>query len=297
MKKYNNFVKLTLVTILVLSFFVGCGGSEKLPKIVSVTFQENSKRIIVEATDDVKVTGYLITDKNDEPKLDDELWQESGLFDKINIAGTIYVWVKDEDKNLARSEIVIEDQLAVLARDYEFLQWYLEDSTTKVVDGVTYDLVALRQEYGELYRFVEPLSKDEVEFRFQYLAEYFSEQAKNGIYEDYAGGISHPGDEFSDKFVRSRIKYYEDMGRTSDEKLLKYKHYYIFSDKIGRYAKVLGGTFTSLNDYTEMIEYINQFSFDEKDWYIRQYMIEVDMLLNSLESLNVKPLFDIKPKD
>lgn len=185
-------------------------------------------------------------------------------------------------------------QLELLAEEYDHLQWYLDDATTKIVDGVTYDLTSLKQQYGDLYRFVEPLSKEEVEGRFQYLAEFFDIQVIDGDFEMYNGGIASTSQEVFNDLSHFRKSYYKEMGTTNDEILKKYSDHYKYVSKADLYSVMSGGTFSNLMSEIDIIDYIDQFSFEEKDWYVREYMVEVDMVLNLLENNNEDPIFNFK---
>lgn len=296
----STYFKLIMIALLTVTVLTACGdGSDKLPKIISVTYLEEENRIVVDATDDVKVTGYLLTKLDGEPKLDDSTWRQSNVFNDITPgfgAFKFNVWVKDEDNNLVRSEIVFEDPIVALAKDYEFLQWYLDDATSKTVDGVVYNLTELKQQYGDLYRFVEPLSKEEVEYRFKYLIEYFAEQSEKGAREYYAGGLDDVSDNSFGIFAVQINSYYKKMGTTNDKELIRYEENYIYSERLGRYIKILGPDFGNLLSNSDTKTIIEKSSFEDKKWYVMQYMTEVDMLLNILKTNDEKPDFVISPK-
>ena len=280
----STYFKLIMIALLTVTVLTACGdGSDKLPKIISVTFLEEENRITVDATDDVKVTGYLITKLDGEPKLDDSTWRQSNVFNDIKGSGTFNVWVKDADSNLARSEIVIEDPIVALAKDYEFLQWHLDDAKTKIVDGASYDLVALKQQYGDLYRFIEPLSKEEVEYRFQYLAEYFAEQAEKGISEDNPGGTK-TGTDKTETVIYNRTKQrYENLAKEVKPELSKFSDYYYFADKTSEYyyRKPNSLKINDSYDPSKLIDIIEIIPFADKELFVRDYMSSVDISLNS----------------
>jgi len=294
--KCASILKLTLSCILGLTFLVGCGVDNKtLPKITSLDYQMSEGRIVVNASDDVKVTGYLLTYSSDEPKIDDESWIESGIFYEFKV-GNAKVWVKDADGNLSYSEILIEDPVVLLAKEYEFLAWHLDDSTTKTVDGVTYDLTSLKQEYGDLYRFVEPLSKEEVEYRFQYLAEFFAEQAESGIYESATGGIIIDNSELNALFAKKVKPYNELMFKNEiDENFSVFSKYYEYLEKTGSYNEVHPKSMYYNDEfyYETIINVADKVPFDDKNWFVRKYLAKLDALIRSHEELQIKPKFEL----
>lgn len=193
------------------------------------------------------------------------------------------------------SELVEEkSQIELLAGEYDHLQWYLDNPYSKIVDGVTYDIQALKEEYGDLYRFVEPLTKEDIEYRFQYLAEFFQIQVLDGDFEMYSGGISSMSNDSLNEYLRMKVSMYENMATTNNEKLKKYNSYYSYLEKSGKYYTVEGPIFGDLNEMSELINIVDTISFDNKDWYVRNYMVEVDMLLKILEKNNETPRFNFK---
>lgn len=292
----STYFKLIMIALLTVTVLTACGdGSDKLPKIISVTYLEEENSITVDATDDVKVTGYLLTKLDGEPKLDDSTWKQSNVFNYIKGSGTFNVWVKDADNNLSRSEIVIEDPIVVLAKDYEFLQWYLDDTTTKTVDGVSYDLVALKQQYGDLYRFVEPLSKEEVEYRFKYLTEYFAKQAEKGIYEQAPGGLFKVSEKITPTAyprIKNNFKtLYE--GNVSD--LEKFSKYYFYVEKTDRHYPDMPESLRFNGEFYPnlLINVYKTALFEDKDWFVRDYLSQMDIYLNSYKINNVDPEFEL----
>lgn len=293
----STYFKLIMIVLLTVTVLTACGdGSDKLPKIISVTFLEEVNRIVVDATDDVKVTGYLLTKLDGEPKLDDSTWRQSNVFNDISGSGTFNVWVKDVDNNLATSEIVIEDPIVALAKEYEFLQWYLDDATTKTVDGVAYDLSSLKQQYGDLYRFVEPLSKEEVEYRFKYLAEYYAARASEGYYDDHAGGVKIETNEVDFAYSSKVRSYYEPLYKKDfDENIDKYSKYYMYAEKTNRYYEDIPESMYYKDEFYlyTIINVIDSIPFEDKDWFLRAYMYKLDTLLSTFKNLNIRPSFEI----
>ena len=174
-------------------------------------------------------------------------------------------------------------QIEILAEEYDHLQWYLDDSTSKTVDGVAYDLTSLKQQYGDLYRFVEPLTKEDIEYRFQYFAEFFAVQVQDGDFEMYCGGLTRLPSLTSDEYLKYKSSFYEKMANTTDEKLKKYSSYYYYLEKTKKYYKDESQILVDLNSKSELINIIDQISFDDKEWFVRSYMAEAELILKLLE--------------
>lgn len=306
--KCASILKLTLSCILGLTFLVGCGGngestitdSKTSPVISNVTYDVDARELIVEATDDVKVEGYLLSLSSEKPDLKDKEWTTSnslhgyGKLKRTLKDTNLYIWVKDADGNLTMSELYFKGDMYYMAEYYDHLQWYLDDSTTKTVDGVTYDIQALKKEYGDLYRFVEPLTKEEVDYRFQYLAEFFVIQVQNGSFELYNGGILELPSKSATVFFALRETFYEKMATTADEKLKKYSSYYFFLEKTRKYYKNEKSILNDINGMPELINVVDLISFNDKEWFVRNYMAEVELVLKTLEENNEFPIYNFK---
>ena len=193
-------------------------------------------------------------------------------------------------------------QLELLAEEYEFLQWYLDDSTTKIVDGVTYDLVALKQEYGDLYRFVEPLSTEEVEYRFQYLAEYFADQAEINKYEGAPGGIDVVWNEVAAISFPVIKNNFKTIYESEDPLIEKFSNYYFYLEQTNGYYPNTPESLRYKGEYYPdlLINVVDVAKFEDKEWFIRDYASQMDVNLNSYIELNMDINFLIslenKPK-
>lgn len=193
---------------------------------------------------------------------------------------------------------VEKTELELLAEEYEFLAWYLDDATTKTVDGVKYDLAALKQEYGDLYRFVEPLSKEEVEYRFQYLAEFFANQTEMGVDVGNYGGINSKlqSDEIDSIFSNKIRTYYEKLYKKEfDDSLDKYSNYYKYLEKTQNYYEDIPDTMKVNDSYDpySLFKIINSIPFEDKDWFLRSYTFKMDNLFKIYVDLDVTPSFNI----
>jgi hypothetical protein len=174
-------------------------------------------------------------------------------------------------------------ELQILAEEYEFLAWYLDDAKTKTVDGFTYDLVALKQQYGDLYRFVEPLSKEEVEYRFQYLAEYFADRAAKGSVETTPAGLSDMTDLVFTDFTNSRKESYEKLANGNISELADFTKYYYYLEKTQNYYRRVPKNLLINDEFynKNLIDLIGKATYEDKNWFIRDYMLQVDLAINA----------------
>ena len=125
-----------------------------------------------------------------------------------------------------------------LAEDYDHLAWYLDPATSKTVDGQTYDLTALKAQYGDLYRFVEPLSNEEVEQRFEYLVNYLidRENADNSDGYKYSNGLEEniAGVDYLLAYRERNWSTMLTLINSTDSKLNMYaKYYFTFENRYG----------------------------------------------------------------
>ena len=177
------------------------------------------------------------------------------------------------------SEPVVEKtEIEILAEEYDHLAWYLDDSTTKTVDGVTYDLTSLKQQYGDLYRFVEPLSKEEVEYRFKYLAEYFASNEEKGIGESLPGGIKGDSSEIFSIYLSSTRSQMESIYKNElGTEFSKFSKYYMYIEKTKNYYEKLPSPMSRPED---SIDIMDSLSFEDKNWFVRNYMSKFGILVN-----------------
>jgi len=293
--KYSSIVKLSLCFILGIVLFVGCGENKNLPKINELIYQEANNRLIVNASDESGIEAYLITLTLDKPQLDDSNWQQSSVFEDFTESGNYIVWVKNKNNDLAKSEIKITIyDTNSLSKEYEFLQWYLDDSTTKIVDGNTYDLVALKNQFGDLYRFIEPLSEEETEYRFEYLAEFLEQQSPDDV--DSFGLKSSSEDEHIGFEISTKLyNYYKILMDGVYPEFIKYSDRYYYLEKTGKYYKELPDSFKINDEFSQenLIKLIDSISYTDKDWYIRDYMFRLELTLNTYKDLGSQPEFGI----
>ena len=277
----------------------GCTTKDEVaPVITSVKVEGNVVKI--EATDNVGVTGYISVSNPRQPSLTDEYWQESNSI-TLDEDGTYYVWVKDASDNLAQYTETIEISYN-LAQKFDHLNWLTPAEGTRVVDGVTYNLAELKAEYGDLYRFVEPLTNEEIERRFAYLAEFIElqmqEGQKAGFYNWYPeSGLKMSG-EVSSILYKSVYPLIEELMNSKDVKLELFKQMYFYVSSTGLYETRILSSFTSLdNNWGLSRDIVDKIPFDDKDIFLRDIMLTYEMQLKAYAQLGLEPEYVIESWD
>ncbi len=294
--------KLVMIFLLTVVLLGGCGGETKVigqPPVITI-MDVSWDTVVVAAEDDKEVVGYIITTSKDTPALNDPKWEAASLF-TVNEDGTYYVWVKDGDGNISEPKeavIAIENSIERLAPEYLHLGWYLDNTETKTVDGKEYNLNELRQQYGDLYRFVEPLTEEEINQRFEYFLEYIINDTALLKYYGmrYNSGLEERklGEEYTLKFREVDDLYQKDIFTSTDPNISKYgDRYKLASD--GTYYPRNPLSFTSdetrFNIGRDILKDIPIF---DKDWFVRDYMTGVDLSINLAKEmgLNLEFFFD-----
>lgn len=294
--------KLVMIVLLTVVLLGGCGGETKVigqPPVITM-MDVTWDTVVVAAEDDKEVVGYIITTSKDTPAINDPKWEAASLF-TVNEDGTYYVWVKDGDGNISEPKeavITIENSIERLAPEYLHLGWYLDNTVTKTVDGKEYNLNELRQQYGDLYRFVEPLTEEEINQRFDYIVNYIIQDQSESKYQGrrYNSGIEENklGENFVLSFREKENNYKKELLNTNDEFLDKYSYHY-FKAEDNKYGRYLPDTFTSIEtSYRLGLDIIDKVPLKDKDWFIRDYMTGVDLSINLAKEmgLNLEFFFD-----
>jgi hypothetical protein len=290
-----------LITLLILS---GCGSTAEPTPVnapIITLLEIHGGTIGIMAEDDKGIVGYLVTTTNTIPSLNDPMWREGPIF-IVKEEGTYYAWVKDTEGNISQPKeavVEIDDPIARLAPDYDHLAWYLDNSPTKTVDGKEYDLNALRQQYGDLYRFVEPLSKEEVEQRFEYIVKFIFDSEQTGSLafgRRYNSGIEERklGVEYTLSYRDVENGYRGSVYNNDDSNISKFKVYY-YSGSNNRYVLSIPDSFkSSQTTYRLGTDSIESVPLKDKDWFVRDYMSGVDLSLKlAIEmELNLEFFFD-----
>lgn len=293
--------KLSLIfsLFLIMIFQTGCATKdEESPVITSVKVEGNV--VSIDASDNVGVTGYISVSNPRQPSLTDENWQESNTI-TLNEDGTYYIWVKDSSDNLTQYKETIEMGYN-LALKFDHLNWLTPAEGTKVVDGVTYDLAELKAEYGDLYRLVEPLTNEEIESRFEYLARFMELQRGEALKCNCQSWYIEGGLKSSNDLNVEVVKVINDNMRKieieNDSKLEIFRKYYKYNEFLGRYATSYPITFNSEKGVSGVgTDIISKVSLEDKVFFTRDFMFKYDIILKVYGQLGLKPEYVIENWD
>jgi len=282
--------------LIALSFFmVGCTptkGDETAPSISSATVEDTT--ITITATDDVGVTGYSVTDNTSTPSSTSNEWSTNPVI-TVDEEGTYFVWAKDNVGNVSNSEEVVINILSTferLAVDYPHISWVLDTTETKTVDGVLYNLTELKQQYGDLYPIVEPLSEQEINDRWVYWVNYIVNKPtldifRGGLYRD------NLGTDFFEQTKAFNFDWKESILTSTDPLLYRIGKNYKYSEKIDNYL---------INNYNDIfystqasdgvgLDIIDKISIENRELFIRNYYMEVYYTINKVYESGVEPRF------
>ena len=295
--------KLVMIVLLTVVLLGGCGGETKVigqPPVITM-MDVTWDTVVVAAEDDKEVVGYIITTSKDTPAINDPKWEAASLF-TVNEDGTYYVWAKDGDGNISEPKeavIAIENSIERLAPEYLHLGWYLDNTETKTVDGKEYNLNELRQQYGELYRFVEPLTEEEINQRFDYIVNYIIASEQTGSLDQgmrYNSGLEERrlGEKYTVEYRKIEDKYCLDVYNESDERISRFADFYKYYEDgtcVPKRPKSFTSEETRFNVDPSMIGVV---TLEDKDWFIRNHMTGVDLSINLAKEmgLNLEFFFD-----
>jgi hypothetical protein len=284
-----------LISLLTLS---ACAKDTTAPVINSVNIV--SKTVTVEATDNKKVTGYKSTINNLVPAVDSDNWQTSNVF-TFSDDGTYYVWVKDAAGNITGySEAIVVN---TLAERFDHLNWLTPATGTKTVDGVTYNLEDLKTKYGDLYRYVEPLTNAEIESRFAYIAKFYEIQSKKmdengGNYDWNVETGIRDNDVVWPYWTTKKQEAYRIMYKSNDPLLIKFNQYFNYSTTIKDYGISLPESFSSMLGLRGIgTDIINKVTMFEKDFYVRTFVTANEQIVSVYEELKMEPDYVYKDWD
>ena len=298
--------KLVMIVLLTVVLLGGCGGETKVigqPPVITM-MDVTWDTVVVAAEDDKEVVGYIITTSKDTPAINDPKWEAASLF-TVNEDGTYYVWAKDGDGNISEPKeavIAIENSIERLAPEYLHLGWYLDNTETKTVDGKEYNLNELRQQYGELYRFVEPLTEEEINQRFEYIVNYIIASEQTGSLDQgmrYNSGLEERrlGENYVVKYWELEDIYRGKIFNNIDTKINLFKTYYYLRSN-GRFVLDLpDNSFISTEtSYRLGLDIIDKVPLKDKDWFIRDYMTGVDLSINLAKEMGLNLQFFFDPQ-
>lgn len=292
-------LSLILSLFLIMIFQTGCATKdEEAPVITNVQVKDNV--VTIEANDNFEVTGYISVSNPRQPSLTDENWQESNTF-TLDEDGTYYIWVKDESDNLTQYTETIEMSYN-LALKFDHLNWLTPAEGTRVVDGVTYNLAELKAEYGDLYRLVEPLTNEEIESRFAYLAEFMEMQKqksdKCNCYDwTPYGGLSFTN-EIDDKFYSMMHPINNYIAESNDTKIEMFNIMYFYITQLERYEIMYPSSFTSQTGALGVgTDILDKVSFADKNLFVRDYTMRYELQIEARNELGLEPEYVIKNWD
>jgi len=293
--KENNKHKLSLrkglffVCIgLILSSLTACGPSDETAPVISKA-ELVSKTVTVSASDDVGVTGYLLTTDSTIPNKDDAKWSNKAEF-SLTDYGTYYVWAKDEEGNISTSvEVVYESTLERLAKDYDHLAWIIAPDTAETK--------ALKDKYGDLYPMVEPLTEQQIKDRWVYLVNYLVKE-ETAAANPYNGGLDQDalGENFRNQILEFRKEYVINIVESNDPKLEKYKNNYKYFSYVDQYYYNPPKSFTSRETgYHVGLDIIEKVPLEDMESLVRDYMVEAYKTVNMAIESNAEMYFYFDP--
>jgi len=296
LKKISLVKSASTVAIVGTLLLSGCGPAKDVTAPVISTAYLTENVITVEATDNKAINGYIITYINNKPAANAAGWQTTNTFN-VTEDGTYYVWVKDAAGNITGySESIVVN---TLAERFDHLNWLTPATGTKTVDGVTYNLADLKATYGDLYRYVEPLTNAEVEARFAYIAEFYEVQLQKSI-EMGGLGWQECGIDYSDMKLQQNIDDLKQiankkMATTTDSKLLPLKGNFYKSNWTGFYEMYSPDSFTSkIGAWGIGTDIINIVPFADKNLYVRYFMVKYEIILQAHKDLGIEPDYIIE---
>ena len=264
------------VIVFLLLLLVGCAKDTEAPVITDVLKEGNT--ITIEASDNQKIKGYILTSEMTTPNAKDaDAWQVSNVFSNV-VDGTYYVWVKDGAGNISK----YSDQVFVAheyAKNFDMINW--------LKAPVDQDL---KQKYGDLYRMVEPLTKEEIEKRFEFLVWFSEEQLKNPFSTVYSSNSGlYCTLECDDIYNPKWYEYSEKMDTSNDPVLSKFGKYFGYSKVVGKHAFYLPSSFDSSEGIFGISqENKNSISLEDKEVFVRFIAWAADTELEAIKELGLE---------
>jgi hypothetical protein len=302
LKKHSRFLVIFLVMVISSLSLNACAKDTSAPVIKSVSVVGNI--ITIEASDNNKITGYKVTENNAMPIVNSDGWQESNVF-TLTIDGSYYIWAMDNASNVG----AFADSIVVwynLPLKWDHLNWLTPASGTRDIDGITFNLTELKSKYGDLYRFVEPLTTAEIESRFAYIASFYELQrekilANGGNYDWYVeSGIKLDSDQDLSNDIGKII--YDTVNKNSGEILLSNDPY--FEEIKGYFGEsswllnTYGMTIESFNSEEGLdgisTDIIDKVSFADKNCYVRHFLSKYEITLKAYSDLGSEIVYVMK---
>lgn len=277
-EKFKSSTFKVVTTFALAGTLTACATKDlEAPVVNNVSIEETT--LTIEANDNKGVASYAITEKNEAPAVVSTEWQTSNTFLDVE-NGTYYIWVKDESNNVSRyNKEVFVQSMSEYEKNFDLINW--------LKAPVDQDL---KQKYGVLYRMVEPLSKEEIEKRFEFLVWFSEEQAKNpysGVYSENTG-LYCPR-ECLDIVTPAWFNYAEKMETSKDPALQKYGEYFGYSKVVGNYTFYLPSSFYSKDGIFNLSqETKSKATFEDKEIFVRYIAWAADTELNAIKELGLE---------
>jgi len=172
---------------------------------------------------------------------------------------------------------------------YQHLKWLDKEGKTLNLNGSLYDITDEKEQYGDLWMFAVDISKEDVEQTFEYIVQ-FEIESTNESDTPYIGGLNIPAGANLPAADKYRPQA-EILVKTDDSILSKYSKYYQQRFD-GEYDIKIPESFAS-NESSIGVGNDNKdsISFEEKNWYIREYMLKFGTYLECLSEKDEDPLF------
>jgi len=287
-------VKLAVVSIVLIVSISGCGTpKDTTPPTIQSAVNDNGI-VTIGIAEEEGIIKYLISSSSTKPTKDQTDWNtELALEVKEN--GTYYVFAMDEVGNISEPKEVlveIESVYERLAKDYDHIAWVINPATEKTVDGVVYNLTELKQQYGDLYPIVEPLSEQEIKDRWVYLVNYLVNEPDvdvmySGLYRIYLG------DDFYRQIVTFSDNWTKEVTDTKDPLLDKIGKYYVYRENVNAYMILDYSYIFSSNqsNFGVGLDNIEQVPIKYMELFIRTYTIFIYYEINQLIKNDIEPRF------
>lgn len=271
-QRNNYLLMLILVVVLFTTVFLTTNLDTKAPVIQTVNLKEGV--ISVYATDNREIDGYLLTRSSEVPLRDNEEWQSNSVF-PLTQSGRYYLWVKDKSGNIVgKPEYFIyrttSDQQAMLMNIYIHPSWLTPALGIVTIDSIDYDRATLKVAYGDLYRFVEPITNEEIESRFRYLAWWSVTYNGSSSFDPNSGLLKNSN---VDALLQSRMsQVYKTISTSKDPKLSVFSMYFRYISESRSFKAVLPKYFDCRTGVLCISPtYIGAVNFEDKDYFVRNF--------------------------
>ncbi len=287
-QKKNYLILLTLTIVIFLFVFLLSRIDNEDPIIHSATLIDGI--INVYATDNQEIDGYMLTQTSEKPLIYDKAWQPENVF-KLTQSGRYYLWVKDKARNITGKPEYFTyrttaDQEQMLLDIYEHVTWLTPAQGIVTIHGRDYNRATMKVEYGDLYRFVEPLTHEEIELRFRYLAWWSVNFDGNSNFDPNSGLQKNI---YVDSLLQSRInQVYKDISTSNDPKLSRFNEYIHHIPESGSYTTSLPEYFDCRVGVLCIIPYHSwQVTHEDKEYFVRNFTWKFETIVAANRELGI----------